>query len=100
MARSDRGSSGVMFTIDTETGFPDVVLINGSWGLGENVVQGSVTPDEFLIHKPTLEGKGKTIPILRKKIGEKEKTMILARGAGATVRNIDTPKSRRRINRA
>lgn len=94
MVRSDRGSSGVMFTIDTETGFPNVVLINGSWGLGENVVQGTVGPDEFLVFKPTL-GEG-TTPILRKKIGTKEKTMIFARGAGATVKNIDTPKRRRR----
>ena len=94
MARSDRGSSGVMFTIDTDTGFPNVVLINGSWGLGENVVQGTVSPDEFLIFKPTL--KDGTKPILRKKIGEKEKTMIFARGGGATIKNIDTPKSRRR----
>ena len=94
MVRSDRGSSGVMFTIDTETGFPNVVLISGSWGLGENVVQGTVGPDEFLVFKPTL-GEG-TLPILRKKIGEKEKTMIFACGAGATVKNIVTPKSRRR----
>lgn len=95
MVRSDRGSAGVAFTIDTETGFPDVILINGSWGLGENVVQGNVTPDEYLVHKPTLDQEG-TVPILRKKIGEKEKTMIFSRGAGTTVKNLDTPKSRRR----
>lgn len=95
MVRSDRGSSGVLFTIDTETGFPDVILINGSWGLGENVVQGTVSPDEYLVYKNTLDKEG-TMPILRKKIGQKEKTMILTRGAGATVKNIDTPKSRRR----
>lgn len=95
MVRSDRGSSGVIFTVDTETGFPDVCLINAGWGLGENVVQGTISPDEFLVYKPTLNLRG-TVPILRKKLGEKEKTMILGRGAGPTVRNIDTPKSRRR----
>lgn len=55
MVRSDLGSSGVMFTIDTESGFPDVVLINAAYGLGENVVQGSITPDEFYVFKPTLK---------------------------------------------
>jgi pyruvate,water dikinase len=95
MARSDRGSSGVMFTIDTETGFPDVVLINGAWGLGENVVQGTVSPDEFLIYKPTLDKPG-TSPILRKKLGEKEKTMVFSRAAGHSIKNTDTPLSRRR----
>src|SRR5690606_13807322 len=63
MVRSDLGSSGVMFTIDTETGFRDVVLINAAWGLGENVVQGAVNPDEFLVFKPTLKQGFK--PILR-----------------------------------
>jgi pyruvate,water dikinase len=95
MVRSDRGSAGVMFTIDTETGFPDSVLISSSWGLGENVVQGTVSPDEYLVYKPSLDLKG-TEPILRKNLGEKEKTMIFARGAGKTTRNIDTPLSRRR----
>jgi pyruvate,water dikinase len=95
MVRSDRGSAGVMFTIDTETGFPDIILVNSNWGLGENVVQGTVSPDEYLVYKPSLEIEG-TAPILRKHLGKKEKTMIFARGAGMTTRNIDTPASRRR----
>lgn len=92
MARSDRGSAGVMFTLDTETGFPEVVMINAAWGLGENVVQGQVNPDEFLVFRPLL---GKARPIVRKKLGAKEKTMIFARGARQTTRNIDTPPARR-----
>ena len=55
MVRSDLGASGVMFTIDTETGFRDAVLINAAYGLGENVVQGSVNPDEYYVFKPTLQ---------------------------------------------
>jgi pyruvate,water dikinase len=74
MARSDRGSSGVMFTLDTDSGFRDVVLINGAWGLGEYVVKGIVTPDEFMVFKPTLK-KG-FHPIISKKIGSKEKKLI------------------------
>ena len=95
MVRSDRGSSGVMFTPDTETGYPDVILVNSNWGLGENVVQGTVSPDEYLVYKPSLDIDG-TMPILRKHLGKKEKTMILARGAGATTKNIETPSSRKR----
>lgn len=74
MARSDRGSSGVMFTLDTDSGFRDVVLINGAWGLGEYVVKGIVTPDEFMVFKPTLK-KG-FHPIIDKKLGSKEKKLI------------------------
>ncbi len=76
MARSDRGASGVMFTLDTDTGFRDVVLINGSWGLGEFVVKGVVTPDEFMVFKPTLK-KGFT-SLISKKLGSKEKKLIYA----------------------
>jgi pyruvate,water dikinase len=76
MARSDRGASGVLFTLDTDTGFRDVVLINGSWGLGEFVVKGAVTPDEFMIFKPALK-KG-FAPIISKKLGSKEKKLIYA----------------------
>jgi len=93
MVRSDRGSAGVLFTIDTETGFPDVCLISSSWGLGENVVQGTVSPDEFLVYKPSLQIPG-TVPIVRKRLGKKEKTMIYATGPGKTTKNIETPKSR------
>lgn len=74
MVRSDLGCSGVMFTLDTESGFPGIVLINGSWGLGEMVVQGKVTPDEFLVFKGTL-GKSKN-PIIDKKLGLKNQKMV------------------------
>ncbi len=74
MARSDSACSGVLFTIDTETGFEDAVFITGAWGLGENVVQGAVNPDEYFVFKPTLkEGKR---PIVSKTIGSKEIKMI------------------------
>ncbi|MFH2122612.1 MAG: phosphoenolpyruvate synthase [Pseudomonadota bacterium] len=74
MARSDSASSGVLFTIDTESGFKDAVFITGAWGLGENVVQGAVNPDEYFVFKPTLkEGKR---PIVSKTIGSKEIKMI------------------------
>jgi len=76
MARSDIGSSGVMFTLDTESGFRDVVLITSSWGLGEMVVQGAVNPDEFYVHKPMLQA-GKA-PIVRRSLGSKARTMGFA----------------------
>ncbi len=76
MVRSDKGSSGVMFSIDTETGFKDAVFITSSWGLGENVVGGTVNPDEFYVFKPTL-AKGKK-PIIKRKIGHKHLKMIYA----------------------
>lgn len=95
LVRSDNGSAGVIFTIDTETGFPDVVLVTGAWGLGENVVKGSVNPDEILLYKPLLKDKTKR-PILRTHIGEKERTMVLARGGHATTKNVDTPDEKRR----
>ncbi|KKR82475.1 MAG: Phosphoenolpyruvate synthase [Candidatus Daviesbacteria bacterium GW2011_GWA2_40_9] len=75
MVRSDLGCSGVMFTLDTESGFPDVVLINGSWGLGEMIVQGEVTPDEFLVFKGTL-GQKDYQPIINKKLGVKNQKMV------------------------
>jgi len=75
MVRSDHATSGVMFSIDTETGFNNVVLINAAYGLGETVVQGSVNPDEFLVFKPTLFDKGKA-PIISRKLGAKETKMI------------------------
>ena len=77
MVRSDIGASGVMFTLDTESGFRDVVMITAAYGLGENVVQGAVNPDEFLVFKPTLvQGKR---PIVRRHLGEKAIKMIYAR---------------------
>ncbi|MGB5178558.1 MAG: phosphoenolpyruvate synthase [Gammaproteobacteria bacterium] len=74
MVRSDLGASGVMFTLDTESGFRDVVMVTSAYGLGENVVQGAVNPDEFLVFKPTLE-QGRR-PIIRRHLGEKAIKMI------------------------
>jgi pyruvate,water dikinase len=75
MVRSDKAGSGVMFSIDTETGFPDVVLINAAWGLGEYVVQGIVDPDEYIVFKPLLKESGLT-PIIEKKRGAKDRKLI------------------------
>lgn len=77
MVRSDKGCSGVMFTLDTESGFRNAVLINGSWGLGEFIVKGIVTPDEYMVFKPTL-ALGKDA-IINKRLGSKEKKLIYAR---------------------
>src|SRR3989338_6693109 len=89
MVRSDLASSGVMFSIDTETGFKNAVLINGAYGLGENVVQGAVNPDQFYVFKTTLKGKFR--PILSKKLGGKKIRMIYAQGAKAT-KNVNVPE--------
>ncbi len=88
MVRADIGASGVMFTIDTETGFRDVVFITAAYGLGENVVQGAVNPDEFYVFKPTLSA-GKR-PILKRQLGEKAIKMIYSRDpmAGHSTRNV------------
>ena len=98
MVRSDLGSAGVMFTIDTESGFPDVVLITSSYGLGELVVQGAVNPDEFYVHKPTL-ARGK-FAVLRRTMGSKLQRMEFAPEAeqGPTarlVKTIETPPEQR-----
>ena len=85
MIRSDLSCSGVMFTLDTESGFRDTVLINGSWGLGEMIVQGEVTPDEFLIFKKTL-GKSPNA-IISKKLGIKNQKMIYSEGKGVSIKN-------------
>ncbi len=90
MVRSDSASSGVMFTMDTESGFNDVVFITGAWGLGENVVQGAVNPDEFYVFKPTLkEGKR---PVISKKLGLKQKKMIYTDSPKCPVKNKATTK--------
>ncbi len=95
MVRSDLASSGVMFTLDTETGFRDVVLINGSFGLGENIVQGAVNPDEFYVFKPTLD-KGFN-SIIRKKLGEKKIKMIYGSGTSKfQTRNVEVPTAEQR----
>lgn len=89
MVRADKGSSGVMFSIDTETGFKDAVFITSSWGLGENVVGGTVNPDEFYVFKPTLE-TGKR-PIIKRQMGHKNVKMVYApKGSEHPTKNIAT----------
>lgn len=91
MVRSDRAGSGVMFTLDTDSGFPDAVVIDAAWGLGENVVQGTVNPDEYRVFKPLLKGD-KANPIIDKELGDKEKKMVYAKGGSKTTKNTDTSK--------
>ena len=99
MVRSDQGSAGVMFSIDTETGFPDVAIINAAWGLGETVVQGSVTPDQYTVFKPLLKGKdgeeSPFKPIVQKKRGSKEKKMIYANEGSETTTTVETSSQER-----
>ena len=96
MVRSDSGASGVMFTIDTESGFEDVVFVTSSYGLGEMVVQGAVNPDEFYVHKPTLRAGRPAV--LRKTMGSKLIKMVFAEQAeaGKSVQTIDVPEADRR----
>lgn len=95
MVRSDLASSGVIFTLDTESGFKDVIFITSSYGLGENIVQGSVNPDEFYIHKPTLKAGFK--PLLKKRLGSKMRKLIYM-SKGATT-NVDVlPDDRRHFS--
>jgi pyruvate, water dikinase len=92
MVRSDLASAGVAFTLEPESGFRNVILLSGVWGLGENIVQGTVTPDEFLVFKPTLlQGKQ---AIIQKKMGSKLKTMIYDDSNASTTVNIDTPQEK------
>ena len=98
MVRSDKASSGVAFTIDPDSGFENAVIINGCWGLGENIVQGTITPDEWMVFKPTLENPDLN-PILKKQCGRKEFTMIYSdksesTAADNTIVNIDTPSEK------
>jgi pyruvate,water dikinase len=94
MVRSDTAASGVMFTLDTESGFRDAVVINGAWGLGEAVVQGMATPDEWIIFKPTLKAGFR--PIITRKLGVKEVKMVFADdGTGTQVRDVvETQRNR------
>lgn len=95
MVRSDLACAGVMFSIDTESGHTDVVFITGAWGLGENVVQGAVDPDEFYVHKPTFRQGFRNV--LRKSLGDKQVRMVYAPGrTREPVINRPTPKSERR----
>jgi pyruvate,water dikinase len=94
MVRSDMACSGVMFSIDTESGFKDAVLINASWGLGENIVQGSVNPDEFFVFKPTLKQGFK--PLISQKLGSKEMKLVYTHeGAKSTTKNVPVPPADR-----
>lgn len=93
MVRSDAASSGVIFSIDTESGFKDAVFITGAYGLGETVVQGAVNPDEFYVFKPTLE-KGAR-PIVGKRLGSKEIMMVYTSDQRRPTKIVDTPESMR-----
>ncbi len=93
MVRSDKGASGVMFTLDTETGFRDVVLINAAYGLGENVVQGAVNPDQYYVFKPTLKKGFK--PIISKQLGTKEIKMIYTEDSLKPTKNVETTEKER-----
>jgi pyruvate,water dikinase len=94
MVRSDLGSAGVIFTLDTESGFREVVLITGAWGLGETVVQGRVRPDEFWVHKPTLQQGYR--PIIRREIADKGAKLVYADGGGKAVKEVRVPLLDRR----
>jgi pyruvate,water dikinase len=95
MVRSDRGGAGVMFSVDTETGFPRVVVINANFGLGETVVQGSVDPDEYRVFKPLLES-GEFRPIIQRKLGRKEQKLVYGSGGAARTRLQRTSAGQRR----
>ena len=94
MVRSDLAASGVLFTLDTESGHEDVVFITGSYGLGENVVQGVVDPDEYYVHKPTYQLGYRSV--LKRKLGRKQVRMVYAQGRGGqTTANVPTPDTDR-----
>ncbi len=95
MVRSDKGCAGVIFTIDPESGFKNAIYITGAWGLGENVVQGAVNPDEFWVFKPSLDKNKEAI--IGRKLGDKEHTMVYATDplADKPIQNIKTPVHKR-----
>ena len=92
MVRSDK--AGVLFTIDTETGFPDAALINAAWGLGENVVKGTINPDQYTVYKPFLDDES-LAPIIGKRRGAKERKMVYAEEGDATTKNVETTEEER-----
>jgi pyruvate,water dikinase len=94
MVRADLACSGVMFSIDTESGFPDVVLIDGAWGLGENVVQGAVDPDAWQVFKPLL-GDPALCPIIARERGGKAVKMVYSDASGGTTANVETSAAER-----
>jgi pyruvate,water dikinase len=100
MVRSDKASSGVVFTIDPDTGFKNTIIINGIWGLGENIVQGRAIPDEWVVFKPTLN-QDQYKPILKSVCGKKEFTMVYAEKSELkttenTILNLETPEARQK----
>jgi pyruvate, water dikinase len=94
MVLADTAGAGVMFSIDTETGFPDVVVINAAWGLGENVVQGAITPDQYTVFKPVLD-RQERCPIIEKTLGSKEQKMVYSKADGQRTQNVETRKGER-----
>jgi pyruvate,water dikinase len=94
MVRADKAGAGVMFSIDTETGFPNAVLINAAWGLGESVVQGLVDPDEYMVFKPLLKDSS-CRPIITRKIGHKAQKIIYATKSGEATQIIETSSKER-----
>lgn len=96
MVRSDKASAGVMFTIDTESGFRDVVLINAAWGLGESVVQGKVSPDQYFVFKPLLAKPGFD-PIINRRIGAKECKIIYSDGKKDPIKTVTVPPKEQRL---
>ena len=94
MVRADKACAGVAFTLDTESGFPDIVMINGTWGLGENVVQGIVNPDHYEVFKPLI-GKEGVKPILEKTLGSKEQKMVYASDEDSRIQNVNTTAEER-----
>ncbi|MCW8129140.1 MAG: phosphoenolpyruvate synthase [Planctomycetota bacterium] len=95
MVRADKGSSGVIFTIDTETGFPNAAIVNAAWGLGEYVVKGTITPDQYTVFKPLLNDL-RLKPIVEKKLGSKEKKLVYASGGAQSTVGVETTEAERR----
>jgi len=94
MVHSDRGGAGVLFTLDPETGFPDVIVINAAWGLGETIVQGTVVPDQYTVFKPLLRDGFR--PIIQKQLGEKAKKLVYAPGGTKRTAIVTTSEKERR----
>lgn len=94
MIRSDQACAGVMFSIDTESGFPDIVLIESAWGLGESVVQGTVDPDSFMVFKPLLSSSTH-VPVLKRELGGKDRKVVYGQGKRTAVRSVKTTAAER-----
>jgi pyruvate,water dikinase len=95
MIRSDKGSAGVAFTLDPETGFTNVIYLTGAWGLGENVVQGAVNPDEFYLFKPAIQAGQRSI--IQHRMGAKENMMVYSTGTERPIINVATPREKRDV---